>query len=48
MNLVANRAASGKADLVLNNSLAFGGYDAVVAFARPGYLPAPAPAPRLA
>lgn len=44
VNLVANRAARGKADLVLNNSLAFGGYDAVVAFARPGYLPPPVPA----
>ncbi|MDH5671574.1 MAG: beta-ketoacyl-[acyl-carrier-protein] synthase family protein [Myxococcales bacterium] len=39
VNLVANRAARGKADIVLNNSLAFGGYDAVVAFARPGVLP---------
>jgi hypothetical protein len=26
---------------VLNNSLAFGGYDAVVAFAKPGRLPDP-------
>ena len=25
----------------LNNSLAFGGYDAVVTFARPGVLPPP-------
>jgi 3-oxoacyl-[acyl-carrier-protein] synthase II len=41
VNLVANVAASGKADVVLNNSLAFGGYDAVVAFAKPGRLPAP-------
>ncbi|HEX2677391.1 MAG TPA: beta-ketoacyl-[acyl-carrier-protein] synthase family protein, partial [Polyangiales bacterium] len=39
LNLVANRAATGKADIVLNNSLAFGGYDAVVAFAKPGRLP---------
>ena len=43
MNLVANRAALGRADIVLNNSLAFGGYDAVVTFARPGVLPAPRP-----
>jgi 3-oxoacyl-[acyl-carrier-protein] synthase II len=43
VNLVANTAASGKADIVLNNSLAFGGYDAVVAFARPGVLPPPRP-----
>lgn len=39
LNLVANRAATGRADIVLNNSLAFGGYDAVVAFAKPGRLP---------
>jgi 3-oxoacyl-[acyl-carrier-protein] synthase II len=42
LNLVANRAATGKAEIVLNNALAFGGYDAVVAFAKPGRLPAPA------
>ena len=41
VNLVANTAARGKADVVLNNSLAFGGYDAVVTFARPGVLPEP-------
>jgi 3-oxoacyl-[acyl-carrier-protein] synthase II len=41
VNLVANTAARGKADIVLNNSLAFGGYDAVVTFARPGVLPPP-------
>jgi 3-oxoacyl-[acyl-carrier-protein] synthase II len=41
VNLVANAARSGKADIVLNNSLAFGGYDAVVAFAKPGRLPPP-------
>jgi 3-oxoacyl-[acyl-carrier-protein] synthase II len=44
VNLVANRASSGKADVVLNNSLAFGGYDAVVTFARPYVLPEPRPA----
>ncbi len=44
LNLVANRSATGKAEIVLNNSLAFGGYDAVVAFAKPGRLPYPAPA----
>jgi 3-oxoacyl-[acyl-carrier-protein] synthase II len=43
VNRVANRAARGRADVVLNNSLAFGGYDAVVTFARPGVLPAPRP-----
>jgi 3-oxoacyl-[acyl-carrier-protein] synthase II len=41
VHLIANSAQSGKADIVLNNSLAFGGYDAVVTFARPGVLPAP-------
>jgi 3-oxoacyl-[acyl-carrier-protein] synthase II len=41
LNLVANRAQSGRADIVLNNALAFGGYDAVVAFAKPGRLPDP-------
>jgi 3-oxoacyl-[acyl-carrier-protein] synthase II len=41
VDLVANQPRSGKAEVVLNNSLAFGGYDAVVSFARPGVLPAP-------
>jgi len=45
VNLVANTAARGKADVVLNNSLAFGGYDAVVTFARPGVLPMNAGSP---
>lgn len=40
VHLVANEAARGPAEVVVNNSLAFGGYDAVVAFARPGRLPA--------
>ncbi len=48
LNLVANRAASGRADIVLNNALAFGGYDAVVAFAKPGRLPDPNEAYRAA
>jgi len=39
--LVANVARKGKADVVLNNSLAFGGYNAVTCFARPGVLPPP-------
>jgi 3-oxoacyl-[acyl-carrier-protein] synthase II len=42
VNLVANAAQTGRAEIVLNNSLAFGGYDAVVAFAKPGRLPDPA------
>ena len=41
VNLVANRAGSGRAEVVLNNSLAFGGYDAVVTLARPGVVPPP-------
>jgi 3-oxoacyl-[acyl-carrier-protein] synthase II len=44
VHLIANEAMQGKADIVLNNSLAFGGYDAVVTFARPGVLPPPQPA----
>jgi 3-oxoacyl-[acyl-carrier-protein] synthase II len=39
VDVVANRAQAGKADVVLNNALAFGGYDAVVLFAKPGVLP---------
>ena len=35
VNLVANEARQVNPDFVLNNSLAFGGYDAVVAFAKP-------------
>ena len=42
VELVANVARTGKADVVLNNSLAFGGYNAVTCFARPGVLPPPA------
>lgn len=41
ITLVANEAVRGPADVVLNNALAFGGYDAVVTFARPGRLPEP-------
>ena len=41
VELVANVARKGKADVVLNNSLAFGGYNAVACFARPGVLPPP-------
>jgi 3-oxoacyl-[acyl-carrier-protein] synthase II len=40
VDIVANRAQQAKADVVLNNALAFGGYDAVVIFAKPGVLPA--------
>jgi len=41
LNVVANHAQSGKADVVVNNSLAFGGYNAVTCFAKPGRLPPP-------
>jgi 3-oxoacyl-[acyl-carrier-protein] synthase II len=40
--IVANVARTGKGDVVLNNSLAFGGYNAVACFAKPGVLPDPA------
>ena len=43
LDVVANVARRGKADVVVNNSLAFGGYNAVSIFARPGVLPAPDP-----
>jgi 3-oxoacyl-[acyl-carrier-protein] synthase II len=39
VDVVANVARRGEADIVLNNSLAFGGYNAVTCFARPGILP---------
>jgi 3-oxoacyl-[acyl-carrier-protein] synthase II len=39
LDIVANEAQRGKADIVLNNALAFGGYDAVLVLARPGVLP---------
>ena len=41
VDVVANAARTGKADVVLNNSLAFGGYNAVTCFAKPGVLPPP-------
>ncbi len=44
VDLVANRPRSAKVRIALNNALAFGGYDAVVAFAQPGVLP-PIPDP---
>jgi 3-oxoacyl-[acyl-carrier-protein] synthase II len=39
IDVVAHDARRGKADVVLNNALAFGGYDAVLTLARPGVLP---------
>ncbi len=39
VSVVANVARRGKADVVLNNSLAFGGYNAVTCFSKPGKLP---------
>ncbi len=41
VDVVANEPRAGKCDVVVNNSLAFGGYDAVVVLARPGVLDAP-------
>jgi 3-oxoacyl-[acyl-carrier-protein] synthase II len=46
LEVVANVARRGKSDVVLNNSLAFGGYNAVTCFARPGVLPEPLRTPR--
>ena len=37
--VVANASRDHDVQVILNNSLAFGGYDAVVCFARPGILP---------
>jgi 3-oxoacyl-[acyl-carrier-protein] synthase II len=42
VDVVANTARRGKADVVINNSLAFGGYNAVACFAKPGVLRDPA------
>ncbi len=39
VNLIHTKPQTGKADVVLNNALAFGGYDAVVCFAKAGRLP---------
>ena len=41
VDVVANVARRGEADIVVNNALAFGGYNAVAVFARPGRLPPP-------
>ncbi len=41
VDVVANEARTGKADIVLNNSLAFGGYNSVTCLAKPGKLPPP-------
>lgn len=41
VGVVANAAVRGKSDVVVNNSLAFGGYNAVTVFAKPGVLPPP-------
>jgi 3-oxoacyl-[acyl-carrier-protein] synthase II len=41
IDVVANVARRGKANIVINNALAFGGYNAVAVFARPGILPPP-------
>jgi len=41
LDVVSNVARAGKSDIVINNALAFGGYNAVTLFARPGVLPPP-------
>ncbi len=41
VDIVANVARAAKVDILLNNALAFGGYNAVTCFAKPGALPAP-------
>jgi 3-oxoacyl-[acyl-carrier-protein] synthase II len=43
VDVVANVARPARVDIALNNALAFGGYNAVTCFARPGVLPAPGP-----
>jgi len=48
VHVVANAARRGRADVVLNNSLAFGGYNAVTCFARPDVLPPPGSSSRAA
>lgn len=42
VDVVANVARKGPSDVVLNNALAFGGYDAVLCLAKPGRLAPPA------
>jgi 3-oxoacyl-[acyl-carrier-protein] synthase II len=39
VEIVANVARRGRSDIVVNNSLAFGGYNSVTVFAKPGLLP---------
>jgi 3-oxoacyl-(acyl-carrier-protein) synthase len=48
LDVVANRARTGAHDVVLNNSLAFGGYNAVTCLATPFKLPDPGPFTRRA
>jgi 3-oxoacyl-[acyl-carrier-protein] synthase II len=45
VDVVANAARKGPSDVVLNNALAFGGYDAVLLLAKPGVLPPPSDRP---
>jgi 3-oxoacyl-[acyl-carrier-protein] synthase II len=46
MDVVANVARRGPSDIVVNNSLAFGGYNSVTILAKPGVLPPPPDAAR--
>lgn len=43
LDVVRASARSVKTDILLNNALAFGGYDAVLCMAKPGVLPLPRP-----
>jgi 3-oxoacyl-[acyl-carrier-protein] synthase II len=43
VDVVANVARAGRANVLINNSLAFGGYNAVAVLGRPGVLPLPDP-----
>lgn len=47
VDVVANLAREGAHDIVLNNSLAFGGYNSVTCLAKPYKLPEPPPPPSL-
>jgi 3-oxoacyl-[acyl-carrier-protein] synthase II len=41
LDVVANAGRRGRSDIVVNNSLAFGGYNSVAVFAKPWVLPSP-------
>lgn len=45
VDVIAGKPTKGPHDVVLNNALAFGGYDAVLLLAKPGVLPPPSERP---